>query len=125
MNATRTSANLGPGRSHDDRAQCTWPSGHCQHWAEWQCKPDPFGREWMHCESGLTMSKASLARFMTYCLQNHVEIGQIDALQPHYARSLVMASIRLHPDQFAAFERETGGKLRKPPVVNLNCGGLS
>lgn len=66
------------------------------------------------------MSKASLAKFMTFCLTHNVEIGSIDAFQPNYPRSLVMASVRLQPEQFEAFERETGGKLREPPKISLN-----
>ncbi len=66
------------------------------------------------------MSKPSLARFMTYCLQNRVEIGQIGAFQARYARSLVIATVRLKPEQFEAFERETGGKLSEPPNIALN-----
>lgn len=102
---------------------CTWPEGTCQHWAYQQSKPDPFGRVWMHCEEGLNMGNASLARFLKFCLTNRVEIGSVDAFNPSYRLSLVMASVRLKPEQFAAFERETGGKLRKPPEINLNCGG--
>lgn len=68
------------------------------------------------------MSKASLARFMTFCLSKRVEIGSISAFQPSYKLSAVHAAIRLHPDQFEAFERETGGKLREPPKITLNSG---
>lgn len=104
-------------------ATCAWPNGYCQCWAAEQAKPDPFGRVWMHCEEGLTMSNASLARFMSFCLKNNVELGSVSAFQPSYPRSSVNAAVRLKPDQFAAFERETGGKLRKPPKINLNSGG--
>lgn len=99
---------------------CTWPNGYCQCWAAEQSKPDPFGRVWMHCEEGLSMSKASLARFMTFCLRNRVEIGSIDAFAPRYERSRVSASVRLKPEQFEAFERETGGRLREPSKLHLN-----
>lgn len=99
---------------------CDWPKGCCQHWVEQQTKPDPFGRVWMHCEQGLTMSNASLARFLSFCLKNSVEIGSVSAFQPHYPRSLVLAAVRLKPDQFAAFEEQTGGKLREPPKIHLN-----
>jgi hypothetical protein len=99
---------------------CTWPTGNCKCWEAEQSKPDPFGRVWMHCEEGLNMSKASLARFMMFCLSQRVEIGDVYAFSPGYARSLVVASVRLRPDQFEAFERETGGKLRKPPRIVLN-----
>lgn len=57
---------------------------------------------------------------MMFCLRNRVVIGSIDAFSPQYDRSLVMAAIRLRPDQFEDFERETGGKLRKPPRIKLN-----
>lgn len=100
---------------------CTWPEGTCKCWEQEQSKPDPFGREWMHCDEGLAMTKASMARFMLFCLRNRVEIGMCDAFNPRYHNSAVMASVRLRPDQFDAFERETGGKLRKPPLIKLNC----
>lgn len=107
----------------NEKQPCTWPDGgYCQCWAMEQSKPDPFGRVWMHCEEGLSMSKASLARFMTFCLSKRVEIGSISAFQPSYKLSAVHAAIRLRPDQFEAFERETGGKLREPPKITLNSG---
>ena len=102
---------------------CTWPTGYCQCWAAKQSKPDPFGRVWMHCEDGLSMSKASLARFMTFCLTRNVELGGVSAFQPRYSRSTVLAAVRLRPDQFAEFEQETGGKLRTPPKIALNSSG--
>lgn len=99
---------------------CTWPNGYCQCWAKEQAKPDPFGRVWMHCEEGLSMSNASLARFLSFCLKNNVELGSVSAFQPRYPRSLVMAAVRLKPEQFASFEEQTGGNLREPPVISLN-----
>ena len=99
---------------------CTWPNGTCQCYIQEQSKPDPWGRVWMLCESGLTMSKTSLANLMTFCLKNRVKIGDIDAFQPNYPRSLVMVSVKLKPEQFEAFEKETGGKLREPYKINLN-----
>lgn len=101
---------------------CTWPEGYCQCWAAEQSKPDPFGRVWMHCEEGLSMSNASLARFLSFCLKNNVEIGMVSAFAPSYPRSAVHASVRLKPSQFAKFESETGGKLHEPPVITLNGG---
>lgn len=99
---------------------CQWPNGVCQWWAAQHAKPDPFGRVRMHCVKGLSMNNASLACFMSFCLRNNVEIEYVYALRPEYKRSSVMASVRLRPDQVEAFERETGGKLRKPPRVKLN-----
>ena len=101
---------------------CTWPEGYCQCWAAEQAKPDPFGRVWMHCEEGLSMSNASLARFLSFCLKNNVELGSVSAFQPRYHRSSVSAAVRLKPEQFLAFEEQTGGKLRSPPKVRLNNG---
>jgi hypothetical protein len=98
---------------------CTWPSGYCQCWAAEQSKPDPFGRVWMHCDEGLSMSNASLARLLSFCLRNRVEIGSVSAFNPRHARSLVMAAVKLRPDQFVAFEQETGGKLCEPPKISL------
>ena len=83
---------------------------------------DIYGRVWMHCESGLALTKASMARFMMFVLKNKVEIGTIYAFNPRYERSLVLASVRLKPEQFEAFERETGGMLREPIQVQLNNG---
>ena len=102
--------------------ECTWPSGTCKCWEAEQSKPDPHGRVWMHCEEGLSYSKASLARFMVFCLGNNVEIGGVHAFNPRFPRSQVSAAVRLKPSQFAAFERETGGKLRNPPRIVLSGG---
>ena len=66
------------------------------------------------------MSNASLARFLSFCLKNNVEIGMVSAFQPRYSRSAVHASVRLKPTQFAAFESQTGGKLHEPPKISLN-----
>ncbi|MBB95601.1 MAG: hypothetical protein CML68_13550 [Rhodobacteraceae bacterium] len=86
-------------------------------------KPEDYaGRAWMHCEEGLNFSKASMSRFMMFCLGNNVEIGSVYAFNAEFPRCQVLASIRLRPDQFEAFERETGGKLRKPRRVKLNSG---
>lgn len=99
---------------------CNWPEGVCQCYLERECKPDLTGRVWMHCEEGLSLTKASMARFMVFCLKNCVEIGDIYPFAPDYDRSQVSASVRIKPEQFAAFEAETGGKLRKPPRIVLN-----
>lgn len=66
------------------------------------------------------MTKASMARFMMFCLKNHVEIGEIYAFNPNYHGCQVIASVRLKPDQFEAFEKETKAKLSLPPRVVLN-----
>ena len=81
---------------------------------------DYAGRVWRHCEEGLSMTKASMARFMMFCLKNEVEIGSVHAFNAKYHGSSVLAAIRLKPDQIEAFELETGGKLRRPPRVVLN-----
>ena len=100
--------------------ECSWPSGICEcAAAEWG-RPDPYGREWMHCEDGLTFSSASMSRFIMFCLGSNVEIGSIHAFNPKFPRCQVSASVRLRPDQFAAFEAATGGKLREPPRISLN-----
>ena len=103
---------------------CTWPEGSCQCAMQEATKPDYAGRVWMHCETGLTMTKASMSRFMMFCLRNSVEFGSVDAFAPEHSGCTVLASIRLRPDQFEDFERETGGKLRKPPVITLNSGDI-
>jgi len=100
---------------------CTWPSGNCEcRAAEVEDPEDYAGRVWMHCEEGLSFSKASMARFMMFCLANKVVIGSVDAFNPKFANCQVLAAVRLRPDQFAAFETATRGKLRKPPVPILN-----
>lgn len=81
---------------------------------------DHYGRVWRHCEQGLTMTKASMARFMMFCLSNNVQIGDVYAFNANYKGSQVLASIRLKPEQIEAFEAETGGKLRRPPRLVLN-----
>ncbi len=103
-----------------DTTPCQWPNGTCACYAHAAVKPDPAGRVWMHCEEGLSMAKASMSRFVMHCLQNNIEIGQIHPFNYRYERSQVSASVRLRPEQFAAFEAATGGKLREPPRISLN-----
>jgi len=55
-----------------------------------------------------------------FCLGNNIEIGSVHAFNARFPRCLVSAAIRIHPDKFAAFETETGGKLRRPPEIKLN-----
>ena len=66
------------------------------------------------------MTKASMSRFVMFCLRNRIEIGTIHPFNPNYDRCQVSASVRLKPEQFADFEKEVGGKLRKPPRISLN-----
>lgn len=79
----------------------------------------------MHCEEGLAFSKASMSRFMMFCLGNNVEIGSVHAFNANFAGCQVSATVRLRPDQFQSFEAATLGKLRKPPVIKLNSAGNS
>lgn len=102
-------------------SECNWPNGVCACYTENAAMQDPHGRVWMHCEDGLSMTKASMSRFVMFCLTNNVEIGSIHPFNYRYARSQVSASVRIHPDLFCAFERHTGGKLRKPPLISLNA----
>ena len=101
-------------------SDCKWPKGTCACYALNASKPDPAGRVWMHCEEGLSMSKASMARFVMHCLTNNIEIGQIHPFNYHYPRCRVSATVRLLPEQFATFESKTGGKLIEPPRISLN-----
>lgn len=101
-------------------SDCNWPNGTCKCWEKDQSKPDLYGREWMHCEEGLSFSKASMSRFIMFCLANNVEIGDLHPFNRNYPRCQVSAAIRIHPSLFEAFEKETSGKLRKPPIINLN-----
>lgn len=99
---------------------CTWPNGTCACYAEQAVKEDYAGRVWMHCDEGLSLSKASMTRFVMHCLTNNMEVGVIHPMTPHYKNSQVSASVRLRPDQFEEFERVTKGKLQKPPLVSFN-----
>lgn len=99
---------------------CTWPNGTCACYVVNAQKADPAGRVWMHCEEGLSLSKASMSRFIMHCLSNNIEIGDIHPFNYRYRNSQVSASVRLRPDQFEDFERETKGKLRKPPRISVN-----
>lgn len=113
---------LGQHRAAVSKKPCTWPSGACVCWEALQENPeDHAGRVWMHCEKGLSLSKASMSRFMMFCLSNSVQIGSVHAFNARHPRCQVSATIRLRPDQFTAFEEETGGTLQKPPVVKLNA----
>ena len=111
-----------------DQDRCLWPLGACacaEMEAQKNSGPDRMGRVWMHCEEGLSLTKASMGRFMVFCLSNGVEIGDVWPFAPRFPRSAVIVSIRLRPDQFSAFEAETGGKLREPPVIKLNSAEQS
>lgn len=101
---------------------CNWPTSPCACYAQSMTKPDPYGRVWMHCEEGLSLSKASMARFVMFCLTNNVVIGDIYPFNYRYRNSQVSASVRIKPEQFAAFEAETGGKLRDPPKLSVRGG---
>lgn len=99
---------------------CKWPQGTCASYMKHHMEEDPFGRIWMHCDSGLTYTKASLSRFMIFCLGNNVEFGRIAAFAPEYRGCQVSAVIRIHPSLVSAFEEQTGGKLKWPPKLKLN-----
>ena len=83
-------------------------------------KADHAGRVWMHCESGLANNPTSMSRFIMFVLKNRILIGNLYAFNPEYKNSLVVASVRIRPDQVEAFEKETKGQLRPPPEVHLN-----
>ena len=107
------------------RAECTWPSGTCKCWETEQGKPDPYGRVWKHCESGLSFTKASMSRFVMFCLSRNVEIGDLHAFNAKFPGCLVMATVRIKPDQIADFEAETGGRLTDPPKIILNSAEVT
>lgn len=100
--------------------QCKWPNGECACYTANAQKADSFGRVWMHCDKGLSMSRASMSRLMMFCLPNNVEIGSIHPFNYRFRNSQVSVSVRLRPDQFLQFEEETRGKLREPPRISLN-----
>jgi hypothetical protein len=97
-----------------------WSEDTCRCYEKEQEGPDLFGRVWMHCEKGLSLTKASMSRFIMFCVCNNVEIGDIYVFDRSFPRSHVIASVRLMPEQFAAFESETGGKLREPARMTLS-----
>ena len=99
---------------------CKWPEGVCACYAASAEKPDPYGRVWMHCEEGLSMSKASMSRFVMFCLSNNIKIGQIHPFNYRYKNCQVSASVCIRPDQFDAFEAELRAKLRNPPTISVN-----
>ena len=99
---------------------CSWPNGTCECYLQNARKPDPAGRVWMHCEEGLSMTKASMTRFVMHCLNNNIEIGQIWPFDYRHKGCTVSVTVRLLPEQFEEFERETNGKLREPPRISLN-----
>lgn len=106
-------------------SECKWPEGTCACYAQEAVKPDYAGRVWMHSEEGLNLSKSSMTRFVMFCLTNNVEIGSLHPFNRNFPRSQVSAAVRLKPDQFAAFESETGGKLQPPPRISLNSSSPS
>jgi hypothetical protein len=85
-----------------------------------QEKPDAFGRVWMHCNSGLNMSKKSTLSLVQFILKNRLELGSFYTLEPSDSKSQVFVSIKIHPDLIPDFERETRGILSKPPKIKLN-----
>ena len=97
---------------YEEVTACTCPESGSE--KDWK------GRVWRHCEEGLSLTNASMARFMMFCLRNDVEIGDVHAFNANYRGSQVLASVRLREDQIAAFEAETKGKLRRPPRIVLN-----
>ena len=99
---------------------CTWPQGVCACYTAHSQRSDHGGRVWMHCHAGRSLTKASMARFVMFCLTNDIEIGVIHPFNYRFPRSLVSASVRMRPDQFDEFERKTGGKISKPPRISLN-----
>ncbi len=86
---------------------------------------DHYRRVVRHCESGLSLTKASMTRFVMHCLENNIEICQIWPFNPRFKGSLVCAVVKLRPDQIEAFEAATGGKLRMPPRVHLNSDRIA
>jgi len=82
--------------------------------------PDIYGRIPMVCESGLTMSKVSMARLMMHILQNDIELLEIYTFNNRYPRCQVIASFRIKPEQITEFEEVTKGKLKPPATIQLN-----
>ena len=82
--------------------------------------PDVYGRVPKVCESGLAMTKASMTRFVMFCLENGVEILSIHPFNRRFKGCHVSAAVRIKPEMVAEFEAATGGKLRDPATLNLN-----
>lgn len=74
----------------------------------------------MHCEEGLNFSKASMTRFIMFCLENNVEITSLHPFNRNYKGCQVSAVIRIHPTLIEPFEKETLGRLRNPIEIKLN-----
>jgi len=99
---------------------CNWPGGACACYMAEQDKVDHRGRVWMHCDKGLSMTKASMSRFVMFCLENSIEIGDIYPFDPRHKGCQVSVSVRIRPEQFDAFTDATKGILRRPTKLNLN-----
>ena len=82
--------------------------------------PDMYGRVIKISESGLSYTKASMSRFIMFCLANDVQINDIWVFNKNFKGSLVCVSLRIHPYLISAFEEETKGILRDPPTLTLN-----
>lgn len=82
--------------------------------------PDVYGRIPMVCESGLAMTKASMTRFIMHVLKHNIELLSLHPFNANYHGCHVSAAVRIKPEQIAAFEAETGGKLKEPATLNLN-----
>lgn len=91
-------------------SDCNWPEGNCKCWEKEQSKPDPYGREWMHCEEGLNFSKASMSRFIMFCLANNVEIGDFIPL--------IVTILAVKSQQPFVFIQAYLKRLKKKLVVN-------
>ncbi len=82
--------------------------------------PDIYGRVPKVCDSGLSMTKACMARFIMHVLENNIELLEIHPFNARFRGCHVSAAIRIRPDQIAAFEAATGGALSDPATINLN-----
>ena len=99
--------------------QCNWPNSPCKCAEQENDKADPYGRVWMHCEEGLSLTKASMSRFVMFCLENNIEIGSIWPFNYKHKGCQVCVAVRIHPSQFPEFEQVTKGKLRKPATIKV------
>jgi hypothetical protein len=99
---------------------CNWPDSVCKCWEQEQTKPDVYGRVYMHCEEGLSFTKASMTRLVMFCLGNNVEITSLHPFNRHYKGCQVSVVVRIDPMLIESFEKETLGKLREPSKINLN-----
>jgi hypothetical protein len=73
-----------------------------------------------HCESGISLSQASLGRFFYHLLRLGGKVHQVWPFAPHYDRSSVIVSLEIDESKKEQLETLAKIKLRDPPRIVLN-----